>query len=75
MTSTFKFDASSAAATKFKQNAFNKIKEIWNPTLQDDAVAQYAVTLLSKGQDKKKIAGSLKVLFNDDEVVNQIVDW
>ncbi|GAX78155.1 hypothetical protein CEUSTIGMA_g5597.t1 [Chlamydomonas eustigma] len=69
-----KFDLKSPAAQKLQAAVFEKIKEIWDSTLQDDAVAQYAVALASRGSDRKKLETSLGSMLGEN-TAKDLCEW
>jgi hypothetical protein len=72
--SGFRFDPNTPAAKQLVAKVFGKVREIWDPTLADDSLAQYTVALLAKGSDRKKLFTSLKTLLGED-ASNALLDW
>lgn len=71
---TVKFDASSRAARRLQEAVFEKIKEIHDADLTDDAVAQFVVALVSRGTDRKRIHANLKGVLGEETTVS-FLDW
>ncbi len=74
MADTFKFDTTTPAAVQLVEQTFAKLKEVYDPGLTNDAAAQYAVALVAKGWERKKVLGKLKELL-DEEACNMLLDW
>ncbi len=73
--SAIKFDADGPAARKLAALAFGKLRECWDPELQEDAVAQYAVALVARGWERKKVFATLLQLMADESATDQLLDW
>jgi hypothetical protein len=74
MMATYKFNASSARAAQLVAEVFTKIKEIWDPDITDDSVAQFAVALVAKGYDRRKLTSNLTPLLGEG-AASMLLDW
>lgn len=72
--SSIKFSLTSPAAEQLVLLVHEKLKEVWESSLEDLSVAQYAVGLVSRGQDRKKIANNLNGVLPEDPL-NLLLDW
>jgi len=72
--SSIKFNINSEAAENLVVLVHEKLKEFWESELEDYAMAQYAVGLVARGQDRKKIANNLNGVLPDDPK-NLLLDW
>eukprot|EP00983_Pelagomonas_calceolata_P046852 1140357-Pelagomonas_calceolata.AAC.1 len=72
--SSIKFNINSPAAEELVLLVHEKLKEVWESQLEDYAVAQYAVGLVSRGQDRKKIANNLTGVLPED-AKTLLLDW
>lgn len=70
-----KFDPGTAPAQRLVQEVMRKLQEIWDPELNDDAIAVYAVALCSRGGDKKKIHTHLKNVLPEEAITDQLMEW
>eukprot|EP00197_Chlamydomonas_leiostraca_P004414 CAMPEP_0202877182 /NCGR_PEP_ID=MMETSP1391-20130828/30233_1 /ASSEMBLY_ACC=CAM_ASM_000867 /TAXON_ID=1034604 /ORGANISM="Chlamydomonas leiostraca, Strain SAG 11-49" /LENGTH=454 /DNA_ID=CAMNT_0049559165 /DNA_START=61 /DNA_END=1422 /DNA_ORIENTATION=+ len=69
-----KFDTNTAAAKTLVQDCFKKLKQIWNPDLQDTSVAEYAVACVAKGRSKDKTLTNLQPVFGQ-EAAPEVLNW
>jgi hypothetical protein len=69
-----KFDATTDAAAKLKAEILKKLQEVWDPQLEDDAIAQYTLALISRGPDRKKVHAQLLAVLGED-TTTELLDW
>ena len=72
--SGIKFNTSTPAAKKLLALVFDKLKEVFDPTLADDAIAQYVLAVAARGSDKKKMLAQIKTILGPD-ASTQLLDW
>ncbi|GFH21344.1 RRM domain-containing protein, partial [Haematococcus lacustris] len=70
---SIKFDPASPAGQHLLKLVFKQVKIIWDPTLKDRAIAQYIVTLASKGYERKKMTSNLIGILG--ESTGPMLDW
>lgn len=69
-----KFDASTDPAQRLKADVLKKLQEVWDPQLEDDAIAQYTLALISRGPDRKKVHAQLHAVLGE-ETTTELLNW
>lgn len=69
-----RFSVDSEAAAKLCRLTFSKLQEVWAPDLEESAVAEYAVALVARGQERKKVHSQLKGVLGEEATV-ALLDW
>ena len=77
MSAGFRFTLGTPAANTLVAETFVRIKELWDCNLTDDAVAQYAVALVSRNQERRKMQTQLKSVLGEGggDAVSALLDW